>query len=84
MSEPRKAPGREMSFAVGSTPRAVINCGARLLMTGGRIPHLWEFPSGRLRFALPLTGMPSYYADWDIALTADKKTLLKIHFRTWK
>src|SRR5262249_46187807 len=39
-------------------------------------PQLWDVTLGRLRHALPLTGMPSYFADWDAALTPDGKLAL--------
>jgi WD40 repeat protein len=73
MSKARKPPGRSVSLVNGYARRAAIDRNTRFLMTGGRAPHLWELPSGRLRFALPMTGMPDYYADWDIALTPDGK-----------
>jgi WD40 repeat protein len=71
-----KPPGRVVALVNGYARRAVIDRRGRFVMTGGRLPHLWELPSGRLRHALPLTGMPSYYADWDIALTPDGKRAL--------
>jgi hypothetical protein len=76
MERARKPPSRVVSLADGYAYRAVIDRGTRLVMTGGPTPHLWELHSGRLRHALPLAGMPSYYAYWDIALTPDGKRAL--------
>jgi WD40 repeat protein len=42
---------------------------ANLLMTGGITPQLWDLRTGRLLRTFPVTGMPEYYAAWDIALT---------------
>ena len=49
--------------------RSAFDRRAKLLMTGGLTPHLWDLRTGRLLRPFPVTGMPGHYAAWDIALT---------------
>jgi WD40 repeat protein len=44
---------------------------ARLLLTGGYSPQLWDSTTGRLIRTFPVTGMGDHYAYWKIALTPD-------------
>src|SRR5258708_6135771 len=44
---------------------------AKLLLMGGLSPQLWDVTAGRQIRTFPVTGMPEYYAAWEIALTPD-------------
>src|SRR5262249_12255205 len=51
--------------------RSAFDRRAKLLMTGGLTPQLWDLRTGRLLQTFPVTGMAGYYTAWHIALTPD-------------
>jgi WD40 repeat protein len=50
---------------------AAIDRAAKLLLTGGYRPQLWDLTAGRLLRELPVTGFQGHYADWAVGLTPD-------------